>query len=389
MKRVDPYPILEARIRTGVYPAGTWLTPERQLAEELGVHRQTIRRAVERLSEAGLLDRKPSHRPVIRRTDAPVASGNTVALLMGADPIFRPFQQVLRGCERELGSLGYRMVFMDTMGRDSVSTREREFRALDSLLEHPVAGLVIWCQAPVASLPRLEQLRATGMPIVALDRFIRHLDADFVAVDNFSAAAHVVDHLSELGHERIGLITLPETSTSVIDRETGFRAALDRRGLHLDESHIFRLPESPASGEDDYEQIACGIFENSNRPTAVFAVNDVLAWRLLSVVCAGGKRVPEDLAIVGFDDLEGWAMHKPVLTTIRLPYEDIGRHAASLLLQRLKTPEAAIRHLLLDTSLVVRSSTVGDTEDVSTTLRSAWSPAVLMPQRAGVSTALR
>ena len=389
MKRLDPYPVLEARIRTGVYPTGSWLTPERQLAEELGVHRQTIRRAVERLSQAGLLDRKPGHRPVIRGSGAPITSGNTVALLMGADPIFQPFQQVLRGCERELGSLGYRMVFMDTMGRDSASTREREFRALDSLLEHPVTGLVIWCQAPVASLPRLEQLRATGMPIVALDRFIRHLDADFVAVDNFSAAAHAVDHLSELGHERIGLITLPETSTSVIDRETGFRAALDRRGLQLDESNVFRLPEAPASGEDDYEKIARSIFGNANRPTAVFAVNDVLAWRLLSVVCAGGKRVPEDLAIVGFDDLEGWAMHKPVLTTIRLPYEDIGRHAASLLLQRLKTPEAAIRHLLLDTSLVVRSSTVGDTEDVSTTLRSAWSPAVLMPQRAGVSTALR
>lgn len=330
------------------------------------------------------MDRKPGHRPVIRRGDVAVASANTVALLMGADPIFRPFQQVLRGCERELGSLGYRMVFMDTMGRDNPSTREREFRALDSLLEHPVAGLAIWCQSPVASLPRLEQLRATGMPIVALDRFIRHLDADFVAVDNFSAAAHAVDHLTELGHERIGLITLPDASTSVIDRENGFRAALDRRGLLLEESNIFRLPESPASGEEDYEEIAESIFGNPTRPTAVFAVNDVLAWRLLSVICAGGKRVPEDLAIVGFDDLEAWAMHRPVLTTIKLPYEDIGRHAASLLLQRLKTPDAPIRHLLLDTSLVVRSSTVGDNEEASTVLRSAWSPISTQQQLAGV-----
>ena len=386
---MDLYLILETRIRTGVYPAGTWIATERQLAEELGVHRQAIRKAVARLSDAGLLECRPGHRPVICRSETPAPSRNTVALLMGADPVFRPFQQVLRGCERELCSLGYRMVFMDTMGHDDYHTRDVELKALDSLIQHPLTGVIVWCQDPKASLSRLERLRASGTAIVSIDRLVPGLDADYIGVDNVSAAEHAVEHLCDLGHKRIAFVTQDLDVSTVVDREIGFRSALRHLGLNIDESAIFRLDSVVSTPEARYEAIVRQLTGNPNRPTALFAINDMVAWRLLHTMTAAGIRVPDDIAIVGFDDIEAWAMHTPVLTTIRQPYEDIGRHAASLLLQRLKEPDAPVRHLLLDTSLAVRSTTVAGTNNVQTTLRSAWSPAVSMPQTAGVSTALR
>lgn len=389
MRRLDPYSILEIRIRSGVYPAGTWLATERQLAEELGVHRQAIRTAVAKLSDVGLLERRPGHRPVIRRSEAHSASRNTVALLMGADPVFRPFQQVLRGCERELGSLGYRMVFMDTLGRDDHHTHEVEMRALDSLIQHPLTGVIVWCQDPHGSLPRLERLRASGTALVTIDRVVPGLEADFVGVDNVRAAEHAVEHLWELGHRRIAFITQVLDVSTVVDREIGYRSALRHLGLDIDESIIFRLDPVVSTPEERYQAIARQLIGNPDRPTALFAINDMVAWRLLHTMTAAGIRVPQDIAIVGFDDIEAWAMHRPVLTTVRQPYEGMGRHAANLLLQRLKAPDAPVRHLLLDTSLAVRSTTVAGADDVQTTLRSAWPPAVSMPQTAGVSTALR
>jgi len=102
------------------------------------------------------------------------------------------------------------------------------------------------------------------------------------------------------------------------------------------------------------------IISHPNRPTAVFAVNDILAWRLMRAMTESGRSVPGDLAIVGFDDIEPKAMHKPLLTTMRQPFERIGYYAARMLLERMQTPSLPIRHVLLDTPLVVRASTASD-----------------------------
>jgi DNA-binding LacI/PurR family transcriptional regulator len=293
---------------------------------------------------------------------------------MGNEPLFRAFQQVMRGCEHELGAASYRLVFMDTLGRDDDTTRELEGRALDSLIEHPVAGLIVWCQDPVASSQKLDRLRSAGTHIVAIDRVIPNLETDFVGVDNFHAARYAAEHLWELGHRRMGLITLSEKVSAVMDRESGFRSALSRFGMPFDEKNLYRLSPMPANRPEEFAAITKKIFEREDRPTAVFAVNDIVAWRLLQSITAAGYRVPEDMAVVGFDDIESRAMHAPVITTIRQSYEAIGRYAADLLLQRLKAPNSPLRHVLLDTSLVVRASTVAGTEAIGSAFRTTWVP---------------
>ncbi|HEY3267020.1 MAG TPA: GntR family transcriptional regulator [Armatimonadota bacterium] len=358
MRKTDPYPILEARIRSGAYQHGTWLAPERELADELGVHRHAIRRAVARLADAGLLERRVGHRPIVRGPAGEALALRSAALLMGNEPLFHGFQPVLRGCGQEFRTAGYGLIYVDTRGHAGQSAREVERRAIENLLEQPVAGVIIWCQDPANSAPLLEKLKDAGTPIVAIDRLVNGVETDFVGVENFSATEVAVRHLWELGHQRIGMVTLSEESSPVQEREAGFRAALERLCLPCDERFIFRLPEGPEEDAAYVAEVVESLRTMRERPTALLTINDIIAWRLVQHLGAAGLRVPEDVAVVGFDDLEANTMHRPVLTTIRQPHEGFGRHAARLLLRRLNSPIAPFRHVLLDTSLIIRATTV-------------------------------
>ncbi len=360
MNKVDPYSILEYRIRTGFYAQGAWLAPERELSRELGVHRQAIRRAVARLSEAGLLERRAGHRPIVRLPESGMPFPRTVAFLMGNEPLFHAFQTVLKGCEPEMVEAGYRLVFMDTHAANNEASSEIEGRALDNLLAHPVAGLVIWCQDIVNSLPKLQALQKAGTVIVCIDRNVPGLEADFVGVDNLDASRRAVEHLYQKGHRRIALMTLDEYTSAVVERERGFHATVSRLGLKTDDCPLIRITGGAPNPADIAAGVAYKILTHPNRPTAVFAVNDILAWRLMRALTESGRSVPNELAIVGFDDIEPKAMHKPLLTTMRQPFERIGYYAARMFLERMQTPSLPIRHVLLDTPLVVRASTASD-----------------------------
>lgn len=360
MNKVDPYSILEYRIRTGFYAQGAWLAPERELSRELGVHRQAIRRAVARLSEAGLLERRAGHRPIVRLPENGMPFPRTVAFLMGNEPLFHAFQTVLKGCEPEIVEAGYRLVFMDTHAATNEASTEIEGNALDNLLAHPVAGLVIWCQNVVNSLPKLQALQKAGTVIVCIDRDVPGLEADFVGVDNQDASRRAVEHLYNIGHRRIALFTLDEYTSAVVERERGFHATVNRLGLKSEDCPLIRITGGALNPVEVVAEVAHRILTHPNRPTAVFAVNDILAWRLLRAVNESGRSVPGDLAIIGFDDIEPKAMHKPLLTTMRQPFERIGYYAARMFLERMRTPSLPIRHVLLDTPLVVRASTASD-----------------------------
>lgn len=350
---IDPYAILEMRIRTGAYAPGSWLDPERQLASEFGVNRGTIRRAISRLADAGMISCRAGHRPVVLQPKDRGREPAAIALLMGNEPKFHAFQLVARGCEPVLRANGYRLLFMDTWGVRYVCT-EREIAALDSLIEHPVAGVILWCQNPVASLSRLQFLQQGGCPIVSIDREVPGSATDFVGIDNLDAARSATEHLLSLGHRRIGHLTRPEETSPVREREQGYRRALENAGIRIDENIIFRL-RSDETPETD-QQWAAQFAEMPDRPTALFAVNDILALRVINLLRNRGLRVPEDIAVVGFDDVESHSVQEPFLTTLRQPYESVGRHAADLIVERLRSPDAPLRHIVLETTLVRRRS---------------------------------
>jgi DNA-binding LacI/PurR family transcriptional regulator len=357
MERFDPYPVLESRIVTGSYASGSWLPTERELSAEFQVHRNVIRRCVARLAQAGLVECRHGHRPVVCATASERSARNTIAMVMGNEPMFQASHLVLRGCEQETRAAGYRLVYVDTFAPTAEANLRREEEALEELLRHPVAGVILWAQEAGAAAPLVRRLLQAGTPVVAIDRPLRNCPTDFVGVDNAQAASVAVEHLLESGYRRIFHVTVPDDdSAPVRDRIAGYLGALRRYGIAGGEQRIVRL-------EPDYQLNACptsvlhSLLNGPEPADSLFAVNDIVAWRLINALRVYGRRVPEDIAVVGFDDLERPLLHTPFLTTIRQPFEDIGRRAAALLMRRLRAPHSAVRQVYLGTSLVVRGST--------------------------------
>jgi LacI family transcriptional regulator len=173
-------------------------------------------------------------------------------------------------------------------------------------------------------------------PVVLVNRYIDSAPVDTVVSDNGRGGRLVAEAMVELGHRRIALIAGPENTTTSRDRERGFRDGLRESGVAFDES-LRRVGQfSHASGY----QWCLDLLAGEQRPTAIFAANDVIAFGALDAARRVGVRVPAELSVVGFDDIDmaGWEGFN--LTTVRQPLTEMGRAAARLLLERIGSGEA-------------------------------------------------
>jgi LacI family transcriptional regulator len=162
-----------------------------------------------------------------------------------------------------------------------------------------------------------------------------------------------MQHLLELGHRRIAHIPGPAGWVATEDRRRGYRAALATAGIPLDPAlEVEAVPEI-FPGRD----AAASLLDVPDRPTAIFAFNDNIAIGAIQAARARGLRVPEDLSVVGFDDVESATIVTPTLTTVRQPLAEMGRTAVSLLNRLLERQRFETLHLELATRLVVREST--------------------------------
>jgi LacI family transcriptional regulator len=200
--------------------------------------------------------------------------------------------------------------------------------------------------------PLIARLLDDRVPFVMVGR---HPDERvcYVDVDNVAAARMAVEHLVRLGHRRIGTITGPLSMTHGQDRLLGFRQALEAHRLPVDETLVIEGSYAEVSGMAAARQLL------SRSVTAIFAASDMMAVGALRAVREAGLRVPEDVALVGFDDVPIAAAVEPALTTVRQPIEDLGSMAADLLLDLLENPqdgEPSIHRIILSAQLVIRDS---------------------------------
>jgi LacI family transcriptional regulator len=210
-----------------------------------------------------------------------------------------------------------------------------------------VAGIIF--SAGQIDDPLLEPLVAAKTPMVSVGRS----DDDrvsYVDVDNRGSARQATNHLLRLGHERVATIAGPSYALAARDRLAGYTAAIESFGARIDESLIYEGDFSEASGRLGMRSLL------EHRPDAVFAASDRIAAGALSEISAAGLRVPEDIAVVGFDDIERAAHMVPPLTTIRQSPEKMGETALTLLLDLISDPTSAPRRTILPTELVVRAS---------------------------------
>jgi LacI family transcriptional regulator len=270
----------------------------------------------------------------------------TLALIVPdvANPFFT---LIVRGAEDVARRAGYRMILADTRADLTI---ERD--VIEEMLAHRVDGIMI---APVSdrSKGHLQRLSRYGVEFVLIDRTVTGIESDVVTGDNVGGARRLVEHLISLGHRRIGFITESDDVSTARDRRQAYEAALAAAGLSYDPSLIVRSTVDPPGGFEGMRRL----LELDELPTAVFTVNNLVALGAIEAVRAHELEVPDDIALVCFDDIEYASRLYPFLTVMAQPAETLGTLGTQLLLERIegRAPEQP-RVVVLPAQFVVRRS---------------------------------
>ena len=237
---------------------------------------------------------------------------------------------------------------------NSNSRPEREEVHLDRLMQQRVQGILITPVNPDSAV--LDEVSRRHIPVVVVDRTRSSRDFCSVAVDDVFGGRLAVEHLIEKGHTRVAFIGGPDTIGQVRERLEGARQIWAEAGLP--EEDLVNLPTvalTVAEGRSAGERLA-GL-PDRRRPTAAFCANDLLALGLLQQTIGSGRRVPDDLAIVGFDDIDFAAAAAVPLTSVRQPRQELGRAAAQLVLDEATNPRHEHQQATFIPELVARAST--------------------------------
>jgi LacI family transcriptional regulator, galactose operon repressor len=276
-----------------------------------------------------------------------LSAGRTGLVGMTLPFVHEYFGRFLDGASEALYEQDMRIVLCPTLHE-----HQREATLLELLMQGTTDGALLLLTTE--SSDELKALRDQGYPFVVLDPR-KPLDEGIPAVSatHWAGAKAATDHLLSLGHRRIGAITGPHGWVASVDRLDGYHAALAGAG-------VLPAPELVAKGnfttESGYAG-AAGLLDISEPPTAIFAFNDEMAVGAMKAARERGLRLPEDLSVVGFDDLERAAIVSPALTTVRQPLAEMGRMAVSLLIRLLDNQRLEALSVELATKLVVREST--------------------------------
>lgn len=346
---------LERQILEGRWKTGDRLPSEAELVERYGVSRITVGRAVRDLQRAGLVERRPGSGTYVRARAAGPGGGSFGLLIpdLGETEIFEP---ICQGMMASPLAREHALLWGSPTGGGGAK-EERAWRLCRQYIERGVAGVFF---APLERTGEkdavnrriADALDEAAIPIVLLDRpvlgYPERGHHDLVGIDNARAGHLITDHLLAMGRLRIAYVAVPDSAATVDAREAGYRDALWQAGVRIERTLIRRL--DPADRSAVSELIA------AEAPDAIVCANDHTAARLMHTLLELGNRIPEDIALVGIDDLE-YAKLLPVpLTTFRQPTRAIGAAAFAAMLERVAHPELPARDILLQGELVVRRS---------------------------------
>ena len=276
-----------------------------------------------------------------------LASGRTRAIgLLAIEVGTSFFQQLIAGVDEQVASFDHDFLLCTTHDR-----REKEREYVARLSHGIVDGLLVIL--PRGLTDYVEQLRAERFPFVIIDHDAEAPGCNLVNASNRIGARDAIDHLLALGHERIGFITGTPGVGSSIERLAGYREALREAGMPLDDRLVVTGDFLDAGGYDGANEL----LSLADPPTAIFASSDIAAFGVVRAARERGLAVPDDLSVVGFDDIPEASLVTPALTTVVQPLREMGRAAVRLLMGVLREPDRPPTTVVLSTSLVVRDST--------------------------------
>jgi len=260
------------------------------------------------------------------------------------NPLFPP---IVRGIEDRLTEAGYTALIVNT---DNDADRERT--QIAAMRARQVDGFI----AATARLDHelLAEAGAGGTPLVLVNRSFEDGSVPAVTVDDREGIRLAVEHVAALGHRRIGHLAGPQNVSTGHRRYLGFLEAMRTAGLEVPAGYV---SFTAALTESEGTRASAELLKRQPRVTAVVAGNDRLAIGCYDTLAAHGLSCPEDVSIVGFNDMPFVDRLRPPLTTVRVPQREIGTVAADLLLQQLSDPSQPAREILLEPALVIRAST--------------------------------
>jgi LacI family transcriptional regulator len=335
--RDRPATLRDVAAVAGVHPAtaSRALNPETRLL----VSEDTARRVV---AAAAKLGYRPN--PVARSLRT--RRSHTVGVLIPDlnNPLFPP---IVRGLEDKLAAAGYVALLGNT---DADANRERTL--FEQMRARHVDGFVLATATQHDRL--LDEAAAADLPVVLMNRLAQDYSFPSVSVDNEQGARMAVSHLARLGHTRIAHIAGPQEVSTGVGRLKGFREAMASHGLEVDEDLIaYASRYTVEEGTRCYRELMVrhGDF------TAVAAGNDMLAIGCYAALDEEGRLCPDDVSVIGFNDMPFIDRLKPPLTTVRFPHYQLGTEAAQLLLERINGGDGPVKILYLAPELIVRGST--------------------------------
>lgn len=302
------------------------------------VARETVERVRSAISDLGYVRNEAA-----RQLRAGRSSSVGLVVLDVRNPFFT---DVARGAEDAAAEAGLAV----TLGNSDESTT-RESTYLDLFEEQRVHGILI---SPYGDIePRLAELRRRGTPVVLVDRESRDAGVSSVSVDDAAGGRLAVAHLLSTGRRRIAFVGGPLGVRQIADRLSGARQAIEEVG-----GATLEVIDTAGLTVLDGRRVGEQLVARRERPDAVFAANDLVAVGLLqALVMSGALRVPEDVALIGFDDIDFASATVVPLTSIRQPRHEIGATALRILREEAADPDLPPRRIVFQPELVVRAST--------------------------------
>jgi GntR family transcriptional regulator of arabinose operon len=349
------YDALAHGIRNGELKSGQKIPSEAALEKKFGASRITVGRAVRELQQSGLVKRIAGSGTYVRGEKVS-RKGLLFGLIipdLGETEIFEPICQGIAGA----GSAGDHALMWGHANATSESKQEQALQLCRQCIDRHVSGAFfapLEFDADDTNKLILSSLRKAKIPVVLLDRrpggTPDRYRPDLVGIDNQRAGFLATEHLIRLGARHIAFVAHPKSPSTVKARITGYRDALLSAGRAPDQQLVVHLTKQPV----DLKALVIG-----KSPDAFVCANDRIAGKLMRALLAQRLRIPDDVRIVGIDDVNYASLLPVPLTTIHQPCREIGSAALEAMLDRLDHPAMPARDILLDCELVVRESCGG------------------------------
>lgn len=256
------------------------------------------------------------------------------------------FGEVVKGVERSCYHKGYNLILCNTEGDN-----QRMKASINTLLQKRVDGLLLMCSTLEGE--RLDVFdRYPDIPVVVMDWGPILFASDKIQDNSLQGGYMAAKHLIECGHREIGCITGPLIRHQAQMRYEGYKRALAEAGLGIHPDWIIESDFECEGGYQAFEKL----YERGKLPSALFVCNDMMAMGVIQAASQRGLRVPDDLSLIGYDDVHIAKFMTPALTTIHQPKYRLGKAAVDTLLYRLENPDTTAQVVQLEPTLVVRSS---------------------------------